>query len=64
MKSNIQKIPIGARVKVDAPANQWPYERIVDAGVVVDNAKGYLVALRAKRETLIFKRCDLTFLLP
>jgi hypothetical protein len=56
----MKKIPIGATVKVDGPANQWPFERIVDAGIVVDNTKGYLVTLRAKRENLIFKRRDLT----
>lgn len=56
----MKKIPIGARVKVDGPANQWPFERIVDAGIVVDNAKGYLITLRQHRENLIFKRRDLT----
>ena len=56
----MKKIPIGATVKVDGPANQWPFERIVDGGIVVDNTRGYLVTLRQHRENLIFKRRDLT----
>ena len=53
------KIPIGAKVEVDGPANQAPFERIVDFGEVLDNAKGYLVKLHRNRENLIFKRRDL-----
>ena len=54
------KIEIGTRVKVDGQANQYPFERIVDEGIVLDNAKGYLVQLKKGRENLIFKRYDLT----
>jgi hypothetical protein len=56
----MKKIPIGAAVKVDGPANQWPFERIVDVGIIIDNTKGYLVKLWRNRENLIFKRRDLS----
>jgi hypothetical protein len=56
----MKKIPIGTEVHVDGQANQWPFERIVDTGIVLDNSKGYLVQLKQHRENLIFKRKDLT----
>ena len=56
----MKKIPIGTKVHVDGQANQYPFERIVDDGIVLDNIKGYLVALNQHRENLIFKRKDLT----
>jgi len=56
----MKKIPIGTLVEVDGPANQYPYERIVDTGIVLDNARGYLVQLTQHRENLIFRRKDLT----
>lgn len=58
----MKKIPIGTKVFVDGPANQWPFERIVDDGVILDNRKGYLVKLKTLRENLMFHRCDLTVL--
>lgn len=56
----MKKIPIGASVKVDGPANQYPFERIVDTGIVLDNARGYLVKLQTHRSNWIFRRKDLT----
>lgn len=56
----MKKIAIGEKVHVDGQANQWPFERVVDDGVILDNAKGYLVKLKQHRENLIFKRRDLT----
>lgn len=55
----MKKIPIGATVHVDGQTNQWPFERIVDDGIVLDNQKGYLVKLKKHRENLMFKRRDL-----
>lgn len=56
----MKKIPIGTPVKVDGPANQWPFERIADKGIILDNSKGYLVQLKNSAENLIFKRRDLS----
>jgi len=56
----MKKIPIGATVYVDGPANQWPFERIVDDGVILDNHKGYLIQLKHRRENLMFHRRDLS----
>jgi hypothetical protein len=56
----MKKIPIGTAVHVDGPANQHPFERVVDDGIVLDNTKGYLVQLKQHRENLIFKRRDLS----
>lgn len=56
----MMKIAIGTKVHVDGQANQWPFERIVDDGIILDNTKGYLVQLKQHRENLIFKRKDLT----
>lgn len=56
----MRKIPIGTEVEVDGQANQWPFERIVDTGIILDNIKGYLVELKNNRENLIFKRSELT----
>ena len=56
----MKKLPIGQRVHVDGPANQWPFERVVGDGIIIDNAKGYLVQLIRNREILIFKRRDLS----
>lgn len=56
----MKKIPVGTPVKVDGQANQWPFERIVDNGIILDNTKGYLVKLERNRENLIFKRNELT----
>jgi len=56
----MKKLKIGQRVKVDGPSNQYPFERIVDEGVIIKNSPVYLVQLKALRETLTFRRRDLT----
>ena len=56
----MQKIPVDTTVMVDGIANQWPFERIVQRGIVVDNERGYLVRLYTNREILRFLRKDLT----
>jgi hypothetical protein len=54
------KIPVNTIVIVDGAANQWPFERICERGTVVANDNGYLVRLHVTRDTLLFKRKDLT----
>lgn len=61
-KSRSIKIPIGARVHVDGMANQWPFERVVDDGTILDNMRGYLVQLDQHRENLRFFRRDIELL--
>lgn len=58
----MKKLRIGEWVKVDGPANQWPFERIVDVGEVIDQCRhgGYIVKLEVHRENLFFRRRDLT----
>ena len=56
------KITIGTSVHVDGQSPQYPFERIVDDGIILDNTKGYLVQLQRHRENLIFKRNELTIL--
>lgn len=54
-------LPNDTKVSVSGPANQWPFERICDTGVILGHTKrGYLVRLIRGRENLIFKRRDLT----
>jgi hypothetical protein len=64
----MKKIPIKTGVQVDGSADQWPFERIVDTGIVLDNSNspryGYLVQLLEHCENLIFRRRDLTPITP
>ena len=57
----MRKLRIGEWVKVDGPAPQWPFERIVDVGEILSQERrGYLVRLERGRENLIFPRKSLT----
>jgi hypothetical protein len=64
----MNKIPVGTLVKVDGPANQYRFERIVDEGIVIDNNSmgcrnaRYLVSLSEHRETLRFPRTSLSLI--
>jgi hypothetical protein len=55
-----EKLAIGTIVKVSGRAGQWPFERIVDTGTILDNERDYLVKLDRHRENLIFKRAVLS----
>jgi DnaJ-class molecular chaperone len=55
----LSPINVGDTVHVDSQANQWPYERVVDDGTIVDiTQRRFLVALKQHRETLSFPRKD------
>ena len=66
--TGMKRIPIKTRVHVNGAANQWPFERIVDTGIILDNCNsarsGYLVQLLEHRENLIFRRRDLVPIAP
>ena len=57
----MQRLPLQATVRVDGPANQYPFERIVDDETIIgyDARQGYLVVLKRHRENLYFRRRDL-----
>lgn len=57
----MQKLPHAAPVHIDGPANQWPFERVVDTGVIIgyNSKQGYLIQLKQHRENLYFRRRDL-----
>jgi hypothetical protein len=57
------KLSVGSIVHVDGPANQPPFERIVDEGVILswERQHGYLVQLHRHKENLLFRRQDLSF---
>jgi hypothetical protein len=56
----MKSIPIGTKIKIDGTAPQWPFERIVDTGTVLDRSpNGYLVQLDRHRENLTFRRRDI-----
>jgi hypothetical protein len=57
----MKKLPIEQKVHIDGPADQWPFERVVGDGVILDNTgRKYLVGLKSNRENLLFFRRDLS----
>jgi hypothetical protein len=61
-KHDMKKLPLQTAVHVDGPADQFPFERTVDDGIVIGYhpRQGYLIALKQHRENLYFKRRDLS----
>ena len=57
----MHRLPQSAQVHVDGPANQWPFERVVDNGTIIGHhpKQGYLVQLKQHCENLYFRRRDL-----
>ena len=57
------RLPRNTRVHVDGLADQWPFERIVDEGIILETTSKtrpkYLVQLITHRENLMFLRSEL-----